>query len=312
MRPPASLPSVVASVGLRRSMSVARKRLNDVALDEHPWYAADDVCADDAVFIGGCGRSGTTLVREVLSRHPAIACGPESHILSGFVHPRRLAEAWRLPHASVMEMVAQSRSVVRFAEAFFRSYAQRQGKARWADKSPGNVRYLPRILSRFPKARFIHVVRDGRDVACSLRNHPRQKIVDGVVVPQDTSLPIDACAKRWLTDTSAGLAFKDHPRCYELRYEAFTADPARECRRLCTFLGEEFHPAMLECSADPARDREPGRWLNNENAREAVAASRAGRWRRDLSLDERRVVSRLAGELLVSLGYAKDQGWVGE
>lgn len=309
---PTSLPGVVASVGLRRSMSVARKRLNDVALAEHPWYAADDLCTDDAVFIGGCGRSGTTMVREVLSRHPAIACGPESHILSGFVSPRRLSEAWNLPLASVQRMVSQARSVVHFAEVFFREYAQGLGKARWADKSPGNVRHLPAILSRFPRAKFIHVVRDGRDVACSLRRHPSQRIVHGVVVPQASDHPLEACARRWLTDTGAGLVFKDHPRCHELRYEAFTADPVGECRRLCAFLGEDFEPAMLEGGTDPLREREPGRWLNNSNAGGPVARSSTGRWRRELSLDERRVVSRVAGELLVSLGYVRDQGWVRE
>jgi len=81
-------------------------------------------------------------------------------------------------------------------------------------------------------------------------------------------------------------------------------------RELCAFLGEEFEPGMLEAGSDASRESEPGRWLNNPNAKERVARGSVGRWRRDLPRDERLVFDRLAGELLIALGYARDHDWI--
>jgi hypothetical protein len=307
-----SLPANIARVGPRSALRIARHGLDDDLLDSGPWYDTKDVCKDDAIFIGGSGRSGTTLLREVLSRHSRVAIGPESHILSGLVSLKRLAGAWNLRLDELQAMAAASPSVIRFAETFFRDYARKIDKPRWADKSPGNVRFIQRILSRFPNGRFVHMLRDGRDVACSLRHHPAQKVVDGKVIQRQVNNPISRCARRWARDVSAGLAWRGHPRYIEVRFEDLTGDPESTIRRLCDFLGEEFEPSMLRSGTDKRRESEPGRWLNNENAAGTIVAKSQARWVAELSRDERDDFVRIAGELLIVAGYVTDHSWLGQ
>lgn len=305
-----SLLSAIGQVGVRESARLARQRIRRTAFERDAWYDTDDTCDDPAIFVVGCGRSGTTLLREMLNRHPSVACGPETTFLCDLPSVGRLSVKWSLDRAEVSRMLETSPSVVRFAETFFRRFAESEGKPRWADKTPRNVTVLPRLLWWFPNARVIHLIRDGRDVACSLRHHPRKTVRHGKVVGQSPNNPIHRCARRWLTDTSLGLAFKSHPRCCEIRYEDLVGDTEAAARRLCEFIGEEFDPAMLGESADD--ERRVGRLMNNPEAGGRVHGSSMGRWRRDLSPSEAGDFARVAGELLVALGYAPDHAWVDE
>ncbi len=306
-----SLWRIISTLGLRPSLRSARLELKRGFVQADPWFNSDDSCPDDAILIGGCGRSGTTLLRELLNRHSRIAVGPETAILCDIPSPGRLAGEWGLTGAAVRARLASSASVVRFAEGFFRDYATAQGKARWGDKTPRNIRALPRLLHQFPAARFIHIIRDGRDVACSLRNHPREVIRRGKVVPNTLNKPIGRCALRWVEDAGFGLAFHSHPRVLEVRYEALVLEPEAALRRVCEFLGEEFEPAMLDASSG-APDLARSRRLNNTNATESITPASLARWRRDMTPDERRDFVRVAGELLIALGYATSHDWADE
>lgn len=304
--------SLATQLGPRRVVRLTRHRLKQAAAARHPWYATDDVCTDRAIIIGGCGRSGTTLLREMLNRHPRIACGAETAFLCELINPARLSVEWNLPRQEVEAMVARSPNVVRFAEEFFRIFAQREGKVRWADKTPRNIHAVHRILTWFPNATFVHIIRDGRDVACSLRHHPAYTIRNGKIVPQKVTNPIRACARRWIDDTSMGLAFRGHPRYFEICYEELVSDPESTMRVLCETIGEDYHPALVDPNAaQPTHDR-AGRLINNPNATSGISASSVGRWAKDLTLTERKIVHQTAGQLLIALGYAKDASWVNE
>lgn len=278
-------------------------------LEKRGWYALSPRSEDDAIFVGGCGRSGTTLFREILNRHSRIACGPETSIFGLPFNVNNQAQAWSLDAAELEALAAGSRDLVGYAERFYRRYLlEPQGKTRWADKTPNNVRVISRLLTWFPRGRFIHLIRDGRDVACSLRNHPKEKVVNGKVVPVNNNHPISKCATRWLKDTATGLAFRGHPRCLEVRYEDLVDHPESEVRRVCAFLGEEFEPAMLD-SEKGAEIKGAGRLVNNANAVEKITGKSVSRWRRDLSPAERQVFVDVAGELLIVAGYVPDHSW---
>ncbi len=292
---------------LARLRDRLQNRLDHERFRRSAWYSGEDVSEDPGVFVVACGRSGTTLVREILCRHSAFAGGPETLF---FVKTLDLGYLSVLSDVPVQELEAlrqRSTSLVRFAEGYYRMMAAREGKPRWLDKTPMHVRALPRILRSFPRARVIHVIRDGRDVACSLRHHPRQRVHRGRIVPNRVDRPMEECARRWVQDTSLGRALAGHPRLTELRYERLVADPEREMREICRFLEEPFEPGMLEAGNGTGR---AGVLINNANAARAVTAAQSGRWRKDLSAEERRTVDRVSGELLVALGYAPDHSWV--
>lgn len=292
------------------SQRLARRRrlLHEQSLRDSGWYDVAARSKMDAVFVGGCGRSGTTLFKEVLNRHPNLACGPETSLYGLPFNINNIAVPWDIPVEELAALRGSSRNLIDFAERFAQRFLEQESKQRWVEKTPNNVRAISQILTWYPNARFIHVIRDGRDVACSLRNHPKERIENGRIVPIKTNNSMHKCATRWRDDVMEGLAFREHPRVMEVRYEELVAQPAEHFAKVCAFIGESFDESMLSASSEgPAR---PGQNLNNPGASSSITPRATGRWKRDLTPDERTVVRDIAGELLVTLGYASNHDWV--
>jgi hypothetical protein len=302
------------ALGIKHTLSAARRGAKRALYRVHPWYATNDTSQDNAVFIVGCGRSGTTVLREMIDRHPNIAIGAETTFFCDFLNTDRLAEIWKLDPADVKRTAADAPSVVRFAEAFFRAHAEREGKPRWGDKTPRNITALPWLLRAFPNAHFIHIMRDGRDVACSRATFRTHRLRNGKVEQRKNPKTVGyaEAARDWVNAVSTAAPFRDHPRVTEVRYEAITDDPERELRRLCDFLGEDFDPDMIAADKDRTITSDPGRFLHNREAAGPIRKTARQRWRRDLSRDDRLEVARVAGELLIATGYAADYGWIDE
>lgn len=225
--------------------------------------------------------------------------------------PDNLWPRWEIPEDELRAGEKGCANIVEFAEWFYRTYLLRGTVAtRWADKTPNNVRVVDRLLAWFPEGRFIHVIRDGRDVVCSLRHHPKQKYVGGEIVAQEITNPISRCASRWLEDTSAGLAYEGHPRYLSVRYEELVSDPRPTMARVCAFLNEPFAEPMIHPNAESNDRRLEGRVMCNENAIKPISSQSVGRWKRDLSSNEQREFCDIAGELLIALGYATNHDWV--
>ncbi|MEM9374524.1 MAG: sulfotransferase [Planctomycetota bacterium] len=294
---------------IKRRMRQRRRWRRDARLRAAGWYDPSARSDQRPVFIGGCGRSGTTLFKEVLNRHPNLACGPETSLYGLPFFVDYFAAPWGMDREVLLALQAECSNLVEFADRFAQRFLEQEGKQRWVEKTPNNVRALGPILTWYPDARFIHVIRDGRDVACSLRNHPKERIENGQIVPLKTNNPMDRCAMRWRDDVADGLAYRGHPRVIEVRYEDLVRDPASQFSRVCAFIGERFDGSMLHASEnEPAR---VGQNLNNPGASSAITPKAVGRWERDLSESERCAVDDIAGELLIALGYAPDHAWVG-
>ncbi len=203
-------------------------------------------------FIVGCERSGTTLLQTLLDAHPNIAIPPESHIFHRFAQvfdsykdlqrtdnlerfvtlllEDHWIQRWDL-NISVQDFCAglKTRTITGCIDHLFHCYLQKVNKCRWAEKTPLHVMYLPRILEFFPQAKFIHLIRDGRDMAESMR-----RMWFG-----PTS--IYGIAQRWRTRVGAFYDFKSqmHPNQYlELRYEDLVSEPDKYLAILCEFLEE--------------------------------------------------------------------------
>ncbi len=279
----------------------------DFRFERSAFYRGIDSHPSDAVFILGCGRSGTTLLRAMLSRHPRLWGGPESWIFVQPIEPKTLAWKFGVDESAVRALLASSPTAVQFAGKFFDQCAHTAGKERWIEKTPRHVQCLAYLLSSFPRARFIHMIRDGRDVACSLRNHPKAAIRGNRVIPLQTNNPIQKCIRRWVDDTSAGLTYRGHPRLSEVRYEELALNPEPVVRRVCTFLGEDFTEKLLATEpTDTAKTQgDRARSPSNIMSFDSVTTSSIGRWKKDLSSSELATVMRIGGPLLEALGYAE-------
>ena len=284
-----------ASVGLRRPADS---------------FSSGYVSALATIVLGGCGRSGTTLLRMILDSHPAICCGPESNVFRhSALDPGELALKFDLDLRRVRAIHESAGSRPAFIEAFATLCMERAGKRRWAEKTPRNIRRLDVIFRHFPQARFIHMLRDGRDVACSLRTHPRHKVVNGELVPVNTWKPIASCARRWRNDIERSRPYWTDPRFLTLRYEELVREPRLVLERLIAFVGEAWDDRLLEHAGTGSPFRNVTTFAQNPEALEPVNTAAVSRWERDLDAKDRRIFKRIAGELLIELGYADDDDW---
>jgi hypothetical protein len=207
----------------------------------------------------GCGRSGTTLVRALLDAHPEIAVPYESYfpvwfakqrhryeLASGFAVDRFLDDflahesftRWGLDAATTREQVrgADPATYPDAVRACFAAYATAHGKPRYADKTPIFVKHIPLLASLVPEAVFVHVIRDGRDVALS-----RTEVAWGTREFAQEGLNWRDQVEQGRRDGRALGA----TRYYELRYEALVDDPEAAARGLCACIAVDFDESML-------------------------------------------------------------------
>lgn len=267
----------------------------------HRWRMRPYVSSERPIVIGGSPRSGTTLLRRILDSHPRICSGPESSLfLPGRVQVEVLERGYGIAAERIQDMLRESGSQAEFVEAFFRTYSQRLGKPRWSEKTPLNVWHLDWIWAHFPGARFVHVVRDGRDVACSMRLHPDRRLVDGRMVEVPRHESMESIVRRWVVSTGKGLRFRGDARYREVRYEDLVTDPRGTLEPLLRWIGEPFAEGMLAQRSEGEVIRRGAEF----DAQGALVASSVGRWTRDLSPPEIELFERLGGARLRELGYA--------
>jgi hypothetical protein len=175
------------------------------------------------------------------------------------------------------------------------NYARRHGKPDacvWIDHTPEHLRSIPDLLTSSLAVHGVHVLRDGRAVAASM------KAVDWG--PRDV-VPL---AEWWLARVAEGFAATQllEDRAAQLRFEDLLADPEAELRRLCTTLGLDYSAAMPTSRALAVPDYTR---LQHRHVGHAPDASRAEAWRRELPRREQELFEAVAGDALRLLGYPR-------
>jgi hypothetical protein len=270
----------------------------------------------------GCVRSGTTMLRAVLDSHPQLAVPPEAYFVAPVLRyrdryerptaagteldlDRLLADIaadrsfpdWQLGPDAIAEVRAQSPSTVPDAVlALYLAYAHQQGKPRAGDKTPFHLLHIQRLADAFPQARFVHIVRDGRDVVPSIL---------GMSFGPDRFAEAVLFWQRRVQQGLDGGAALGPQRYREIRYEAMVADPEAALRDLCPFIGLEYSDEMLRY---------------HERAHELLDGLRATRhvqgvrrpptagvrdWRTELDSHHVQLFEALAGDTLDRLGYER-------
>src|SRR5262249_31553563 len=128
--------------------------------------------------------------------------------------------------------------------AVYETYAAVRGKSRWGDKTPMYMQRLPLLERLFPDARYVHLIRDGRDTAVSFLSMP-PGIVTRPLAPPGTAGEF-ACQWRAEVEAARALGARVGDRYVETRYEQLAAEPERELRKICEHAGLAFDPAMLD------------------------------------------------------------------
>jgi hypothetical protein len=276
---------------------------------KYSWWTSSWQSAAAPVIIGGSARSGTTLMRAMLNAHRKIAIGPETGLFCGGRDFAQLARTLQEPIETVRRDYQMSACLGEFIERLMQRGVTRAAKCRWGEKSPCNVRSLERVFQFFPNARFIHMIRDGRDVVSSLRTHPKYKWQDGNRVPTGICNPWPDCVAQWVFDTNAGLRWRGEPRYREARYEDLVRDPETVLRELLAWMGEEWDPNVLSFHR---QHEERCSDVANPGVKQAVYQDAVSRWKKTLPAEARAHFTPEARELLVLLQYATDDAWMDE
>ena len=255
------------------------------------------------LFIGGAPRSGLTLLRLVLDAHPALSCGPDAgHVALAMTAADFEASLGSLHREHFfLEEEAVRRNFARAIAAPMEARARAHGKQRWADKTAFNILVFRQLSRLFPDALFIHLVRDGRDVAASLLER-RWRAPSGAVFDHCASPA--AAARYWASLARLGIEAEAalETRILRVRYEDLAVDPAATLDGICDFADLAPDPALTR-----VEDRQPAlAGLELETAdrlTRPINAGAVGRWRRDLRPDDAAAIYDAHRTLFEALGY---------
>ena len=260
----------------------------DHTLPDYLDHAKSDL---PVVTIGGCGRSGSTLLRYMLGSHPNLVDSPETYLFLPKTITKDLPTRLGISEDKLETIFAQHASRALRIEAIIQEYLDNNRKLMWVDKTSRNVHSFQWIGDHFPNSNFIHITRDPLDCVASLKTHPKwakdgSKQLTGVINP------LDDCIDRWLLAQSDADAVREDPRYIAVQYEDLISDPQKELERICKHLGVTFHPAMLEHNVRVSANGNGSQVFtpNNEQASGALNTKRVGSWQESLTLTEAQLV----------------------
>jgi hypothetical protein len=265
------------------------------------------------IFIGGCQRSGTTMLGSMLGAPLDAICVPETQfivrqartdpgILDGKTNAAALVakwskdqrfRLWRIDREALERPYPMQMSYAEVIAALILSYAQKEKRpspAYWVDHTPTNVRHAALLFKIFHDARMIHIVRDGRAIAASFL-----KLEWG---PKT----IHTAAYYWLSALSYCFAAESYwtDRILRVRYEDLLQRPRHCLNQICDFCGIPFEPSMIDGGSfkSPIRTSSQHRLVGRPPVKE-----RAASWRSELNPRQIEIFESIAGDVLHHLGY---------
>lgn len=254
------------------------------ALDIQP-DEPDNIKINNPIFIVGCGHSGTSLMLAILGNHPNLYSIP---------HETGLLFKNELKHRETMYQ--WDRECID------------AGKKRWVEKTPSHIFYIKKLSLYRPNSQFILMLRDGRDVVCSLKDRIEFKTyVDKI--------------ERWIYDNLAGLPYWNNPRVMVVKYENLVNHTEITLEKLFKFLGETYTEQVLKYYETPKywysseiikpekiQNIQEHKNLRNWQINQPLFDGR-GRWKTEMTEEEKRIFKEKAQKYLVQFGYVEDDNW---
>ncbi len=276
------------------------------------------------IFIIGAQRSGTTLIRLILNEHSRISIPQEAdfwlpllgeygnfpdrkipgrrvHSVLREIGSSRYFQLWRIDMEGFFnsrDFIDGSMTLSELMRSLYSYYARLRGKCIWGDKTPPFFKFIPELKAHFPEAKFIHIVRDGRDQYLSRRRYTPLL---------GANLAVAALEWKYKVERSrAGMA-RIHPgSSFEIRYEDLVGSPEETIREICTFIQVEYESTMADFyrSSDLFVHESHSRLIRRPISKQSVF-----KWKSDLSPLENRKFEALCRRTLKKLGYEVRSSW---
>jgi len=292
--------------------------------------------SEKPVFIIGNPRSGTTLLRLAVTSHSHICIPPEAGFLCWFAHKygswgfnewngknidiflkdisdSKKFETWGLPITILADafQVTIPESYSSACSIIYNEYRKINKPAApiWGDKNNFYINHVNLIYDLYPNGRFIHLIRDPRDVACSYIDLGRLKS-DSIYKPQLPDNPVEI-ANQWLKNNisaSAALNRIHNRQRISIRYEDLTLEPISTLTTLCSFLELDFEDAMLDLHLHNKNNcLEPFATMDwKKRTLDPITSSQIGRYKSDLNNNQITDIERIVKDYMVNFGYFCD------
>jgi hypothetical protein len=258
--------------------------------------------------------------------HGQIAITPEMHwITNSFRHQKKwLGLEGRVTPEQVADMVRHKRfrqfefgredfeGLLRagepapyhtFLEGILALYGKNKGKNLVGNKTPAYVKGIPTLHAHWPAAKFIHLIRDGRDVCLSVLSWYHADRTAGRYSTWALD-PVSTTALWWKYKVGLGRQggqLLGQDLYYEIHYESLVTHPAEECSKLCTFLGVPYDEAMLRFHEGRTKS-DPG--LDAKRAWRPITPGLRD-WKTQMPTEGIERFEAVAGDLLDQLGYPR-------
>ncbi|OIQ00690.1 MAG: hypothetical protein AUK35_02260 [Zetaproteobacteria bacterium CG2_30_46_52] len=271
-------------------------------------------------FIIGSGRCGSTLLRRMLDAHPGVHIPPETYVLGEVIrlYMRNRQMDWKYivntvyavfefsPEFDKFEMhmaplvhrmwhaPEAERSLAYLLDAFYRYHGEVHNidVQLWGDKTPQNTFDLDVISKTFPKAKYLHLLRDGVDVAASF-------------VERGLQPDLLVAARHWQRTVNMSQSFMEaNPdACIEVRYEDLVRDPQSQMQSICHFLNIHFDEKMIRSLEHTQGMGDLHAYEHYKKVLGPVSDKNIGLGRRNLSSDDLEVIVKVIGPSLKKFGY---------
>ncbi len=279
-------------------------------------------CSDDKnfIFIIGSPRSGTTWLQGMLGSHPLVVGTIETTMFSRYLsgplaawcqEKERLDSGrWGKGLPLLITEAQFNEWMCQLLERCYLNIAARKPDARYIlDKAPENTFHIHAIRRFLPHAKFIHIIRDGRDVVCSMRNAKRN-------LGHQTDNIAEGAAQWKMSVTTARESLTGCSCYYEVRYEALLADTSGEFSKILEFCeiphtDELVNDICTRNAFDRMKNDPP---FMDPDIRSQLPVKhyhkgKSGTWMDEMTQADRIDFESVAGRELVALGYA-NQGWI--
>ena len=259
---------------------------------------------DEPFFIIGSGRSGNTLLRSMLIASNEVSIPPESYVWPRIIRRFRTYsflpweiccsmvisefEAYKefytwdinlyFAHQRCRKLSVKNRTLSNILHVIYSTYGDEKGKSglRWGDKTPINTIYIDKIYKIFPKAQFIHIVRDPLDVVCS---YVKAGLYDDY----------ESAALFWNSATERAKKLgRRLPKnqFLEIKYEQLVSSPTEVLKEVCAFLGITYSDSILDFWMNKGHLGDVDFKAHHKNLGKPVSTDSIGKWKSVLSTEE--------------------------
>ena len=263
------------------------------------------------VFIGGLDRSGKTYMRFMLESHSEFIFSKRTNLWPNYYQKygsletqdninRCLDALAKNKHILALEpdfdhlrneFLAGEKTYERLFEIIHHQYANKHQKRFWGDQTEFLERFAPNILSAYPNAKFIQMIRDPRDRYQAILEKSIKKHGIGVAT------------SRWLSSARFAKKYQaNYPERYQVvRYETMVTQPQSTMKEICSFLGIEYEPAMVELKDVPRfQDKINSDSVHNNSP---LSAEYIGKFQKTLTVSQIDFIQNLCKEGMQWLDY---------